>query len=150
MSPSAEPPKVIIRRTIPATRQELFDAWTDPDSIRIWMCPGTATHADATLDVRPGGRLHIVMHAPGETFVHDGEYREVNPPAKLVFTWTAKAMAGVTTLVTVDLFERGPMLTELVLTHELIPQPDVRERYQNGWSRIVELLDQHLQGRKNG
>src|SRR5262249_52758030 len=127
-----------------------FDAWTDPESIRVWMCPGNTTHAEATLDVRPGGRLHLIMHSPVETFEHDGEYREVDPPAKLVFTWTAKAMDGVKTLVTVELIERGPMLTELVLTHELIPRPDVRERCQVGWSRIAELLGQFIQARRSG
>jgi uncharacterized protein YndB with AHSA1/START domain len=30
--------KVFIRRQIRATRQELFDAWTDPEGMREWMC----------------------------------------------------------------------------------------------------------------
>jgi uncharacterized protein YndB with AHSA1/START domain len=50
--------RVVIRRMLPATREEVFAAWTDPESIAQWMCPGDVTRAEAQLDVRVGGLPH--------------------------------------------------------------------------------------------
>ncbi|MGH7965219.1 MAG: SRPBCC family protein, partial [Candidatus Binatia bacterium] len=58
---SATEPVVRIRRRLPATPQEVFDAWTDPESMKDWMCPGTTTLAAVELDVRIGGKFRIVM-----------------------------------------------------------------------------------------
>ena len=49
--------RLVIRRTIPATREEVFGAWTDPESLRYWMCPGDILEAEAQLDVRVGGPI---------------------------------------------------------------------------------------------
>jgi uncharacterized protein YndB with AHSA1/START domain len=42
-------------RVLPAPPEEVFDAWTDPESIREWMCPGAIYETAATLDVRVNG-----------------------------------------------------------------------------------------------
>ena len=46
--------KLVIRKLIPASREEVFAAWSDPESIRHWMCPGDAKTAEAQ---RSFGRL---------------------------------------------------------------------------------------------
>ncbi|MBZ5607234.1 MAG: SRPBCC domain-containing protein [Acidobacteriia bacterium] len=79
---------VVIRRRIPAPRAEVFAAWTDPESIRHWMCPGDATSAEAHLDVRVGGKFRVVMKSPSRDYVHTGEYLTVDPPSKLAFSWS--------------------------------------------------------------
>ena len=42
--------KLVLRKLIPASREEVFAAWSDPASIRHWMCPGDTTTADAQID----------------------------------------------------------------------------------------------------
>ena len=137
--------KAIVRRRMRATREELFDAWTDQEGMRAWMCPGDVVSADVRLDARVGGKLHIVMHSPGATYEHTGEFRVVDRPVKLAFTWTADNMDGQITLVTVEFLEVSRGETELVLTHERIPRPDVADRYQSGWAKITAALEQRLQ-----
>jgi len=139
--------KAIVRRRMRATREELFDAWTDPEGMREWMCPGDVVSADVRLEPRVGGALHITMRSPSAIYEHTGEFRVVERPSKLAFTWTADNMDGQVTLVTVEFLEVSPTETDLILTHERIPKTDVRDRYQSGWTKIVNALEQYLVGR---
>lgn len=72
------PPVLRLVRELPASPEEVFDAWTDPLSIRVWMCPGRVEESVAALDVRVGGRFRIVMREVGTEHVHTGEYVEVD------------------------------------------------------------------------
>ena len=52
--------RLSIRRRMPATRDVVFEAWTDPQGLREWMCPGDTFAAEATLTATttifgPGG-----------------------------------------------------------------------------------------------
>jgi len=58
--------KVVAERRIGVTREELFDAWVDPESMREWMCPGDVISAEVRLEPRVGGRLR--SHGPPTTW----------------------------------------------------------------------------------
>jgi uncharacterized protein YndB with AHSA1/START domain len=141
--------KVVIRKMLPATREEVFAAWTDPESIAHWMCPGDVTRAEAQLDLRVGGSYRILMRGKGQDYDHTGVYQAVEPPSKLVFTWTSKGTDDQTTLVTVEIFERGEQ-SELVLTHERFPTPEHAKRHEGGWGQIASKLAEYFaQGRRS-
>jgi uncharacterized protein YndB with AHSA1/START domain len=106
-----QPRTLRVRKTYNATRQEIFDAWTDPESFKRWMSPEGVTVTYLATDVRVGGAYRIDMQPGAETIVHTGVYQVVEPPAKLVFTWISKNTLEKETLVTVELFERGPRLS---------------------------------------
>ena len=127
---------------MPAPREVVYEAWIDPEGLRDWMCPGTVTSVEATLDVRVGGSYRIVMKAPDRDHVHTGVYRVVDPPSKLVFTWAEEGREG-STLVTVEFLARGDE-SELVLVHERWPQADAMLRYERGWGLIAEKLSVYL------
>ena len=101
------------------------------------MCPGDVLSAEATLDVRVDGAFRIVMKSREREHVHTGTYQVVEPPSKLVFTWTAADTPGEMTLVTLELVPHGEE-SELVLTHERFPKSDVTLRYKTGWGTIAE------------
>ena len=142
----SEAPRVVVRRRIRATREELFDAWTDAEGMREWMCPGDVESAEVRMEPRVGGKIEIIMRTAREAFEHRGEFRVVERPGRLVFTWSARATAWRETLVTVELVEVSAVETELVLTHEGIEREDVREQYGGGWSGIVGKLEEYLKG----
>jgi uncharacterized protein YndB with AHSA1/START domain len=135
--------RVVARRRMPAPREVVFDAWIDPEGIREWMCPGNATSAEATLDVRVGGSFRIVMKAPDRDHVQIGTYQVVERPSKLVFTWSTAENPGDVTLVTVEFVPHGNE-SELVLTHERFAQSDVAKRYENGWQTIADKFAAYL------
>lgn len=136
--------KFVLRKLIPASRQEVFAAWSDPESIRQWMCPGETTSSEAQIDFRVGGSLRVVMKSAKEDCEHTGEYQVIEPPSKLAFTWISKNTDFKTTLVTIELFERKGG-TELILTHERFPTADRVRQHKGGWSQIADRLAEYFQ-----
>jgi uncharacterized protein YndB with AHSA1/START domain len=132
----------IVRR-LPAAPEEVFDAWTDADSIRQWMCPGELRVTVAEVDARVGGRFRIVMSTEDRHTEHTGEYLEMRRPERLVFTWRSRSTHDRETVVTVTL---RPVAgeTELTLVHERLPDDESRGKHQGGWTAIVEKLAEKL------
>ena len=139
---------LVIRRRIAATPEELFDAWTDADGMRDWMCPGNIRSVEVRLEPRVGGSLLVIMHDADKTYEHTGEFTIVERPSKLAFTWTAAATDMHPTLVTVEFLPVGEIETELILTHERFPRKESTDQYHGGWSQIVARLDTYLQTRR--
>ena len=75
--------KIVVRRTIAATVDELFDAWLDPDGLAQWMHPGSARPSTVTVDARVGGAFEIVMHHDSGPNRHYGEYRVIERNRRL-------------------------------------------------------------------
>jgi uncharacterized protein YndB with AHSA1/START domain len=136
-------PVVRVVRRLPASREEVFDAWLDAESLREWMCPGATRKTVAELDARVGGRFRIVMTGEHGDTEHTGEYREIRRPDRLVFTWISTFTLGRETLVTIELRVAGDE-TELTLTHERLPDDDARKGHEEGWSSIVDKLAAEL------
>src|SRR5258708_35215351 len=94
--------KLVIRKLIPASREEVFDAWGDATGMREWMCPGDAISAEAQIDFRQGGSLRIVMKSPKQDHDHAGKYLEHARPSNLRFPWNTKGRAPQRTLAPVE------------------------------------------------
>jgi uncharacterized protein YndB with AHSA1/START domain len=128
-------------RVLPASPEEVFDAWTDAKSVREWMCPGAISEAVATLDVRINGRFTIVMKSPAGDHAHTGQYLAVDRPRRLVFTWISSVVHGRTTRVTIELEPHGAGETRLTLVHEHLPDAEASASHENGWSQILTKLE---------
>ena len=135
--------KLVIRRKMPVPREAVYAAWTDPESMSKWMCPGDVVSAEAKLDVRVGGSYRILMKGGKQEYDHTGTYQIVEPPSKLAFTWISKGTDNQQTLVTLEFLDHGKE-SELVLTHERFASEDMMKRHQSGWTQIVEKLADHL------
>lgn len=138
-------PALKITRMLNATRQEVFEAWLDPDSVKQWMCPEDGCGVVAELDVRVGGTFLVEMQCKDGPHINTGVYREIKAPERLVFTWVSADTDTRETLVTVELFERGHK-TELVLTQVQLPDEEAVRRHVSGWTKIVENLANHING----
>jgi uncharacterized protein YndB with AHSA1/START domain len=135
--------RAVVRRRMPAPREIVYEAWTDPEGLRQWMCPGDVISAEASLDLRVGGSFRIIMRSKDAVHEHAGTYRIVDPPSKLSFTWSRVENPGEITLVTVEFIDRGRE-SELVITHENFPKSDVAQRYEMGWGTIARKFAEHL------
>ncbi len=135
-----------LRRILPAARERVFRAWTDPQAIAQWWIPNDGFSVPAAeVDLRVGGRYRVTMQNPaGETFHLAGIYREVAAPERLVYTWNWEGTSSEMgeTLVTVEFRDLGAT-TEVVLTHSL---PDVaeRDRHGQGWNGCLDHLQEML------
>ena len=145
----AQDDQVEVVRTIDAPREEVFRAWTEPEQLRTWWGPGEFTCPEAEVDLRPGGSYRLVMQpVAGDPFVLGGTYREVDPPARLVYTWrweTGPAADGSESLVTVEFRDRGAC-TELVLIHSDFPASHGPAPYRMGWEGGLEKFERRFAG----
>jgi uncharacterized protein YndB with AHSA1/START domain len=132
---------LVARRTVRAKVERVFDAWTRPEQLRAWWGPRPVTCSDAEVDLRVGGRFRIVNALPnGGTVTIHGEFRVVEPPRKLVYTWRMDDGTLESSLVTVTFAPRGAG-TEVVVVHEDIPTEPIRESHENGWRGCLDGLE---------
>jgi uncharacterized protein YndB with AHSA1/START domain len=73
--------EIRVERVFDAPRDHVFRVWTDPELIPEWWGDGTTVEE---MDVREGGRYRFRTESG---MVVEGEYREVNPPERLVQTF---------------------------------------------------------------
>lgn len=132
-----------IRRMLPAPPAAVFRAWTNPELMRQWLSPLDV--AAAEVDLRVGGHLRLVMAGPGVTIEHTGVYLEIDPPRRLSFTWCSPYTGDEPSVVTVVLVPRRDG-TELVLTHERLPQ-EAATSHRSGWGQMLDRLDRELAAR---
>src|SRR3954453_13710163 len=146
MRPRRDATTLRVSRLLHAPCEEVFRAWTDPEQLRLWLTPIVGSSPSAKVDLRVGGSFEVAMTFGIWTGRFFGTYLEVDPPARLVFTWAAEGM-GLDlgqTLVTVELHPRDDA-TELVLVHERNPSRRARAFHAAGWRRTLAALDRWLQ-----
>jgi uncharacterized protein YndB with AHSA1/START domain len=118
--------------------------WTSAEALRRWYPPGADWDTPvAEVDLRVGGRLRIVMRSPGgEEFGGGGEFREIAPPTRLVFTWAwdRPDVAEGAQLVEVDFIERPDGTTTVVLTNRGLRDQASRESHREGWEGSFDNL----------
>jgi uncharacterized protein YndB with AHSA1/START domain len=135
-APLAGTHRIVVRRVVSAPRAEVYALWTDAKRMPEWILDG----GSATLDVRVGGKYHLDMRYQGKSYPHDGEYLEVSPPERLVFTWISEGTNWKPSIVTIELVDLGER-TEVVLTHEGLPDQDSTISHEQGWKEILDWLD---------
>jgi uncharacterized protein YndB with AHSA1/START domain len=74
---------VTFQRTLDASPDDVFDAWTQPEQIAAWWDPTGAPLVRCEIDLRPGGAFTFVNDGHGPPFT--GVYRTIDRPAKIVF-----------------------------------------------------------------
>ena len=140
--------KLKVTRTIRASRQRVFRAWTEPELMMRWFVEDDGNMSVCEIDLREGGRYRLEGEMGGKRWRIWGSYLEVRPPEKLVYTWTWKHDEGIgtpdgETTVTVEFHDRGTE-TELVLTHERFASAAARDEHTQGWSSCLNRLERVL------
>jgi uncharacterized protein YndB with AHSA1/START domain len=133
-------------RVIHAPRQRVFSAMTEPDVLAKWWGPSGFTAPSVELDRRVGGGYRIAMQPPdGELFYLSGEFREIDPPARLAYTfrWEDPDPDDRETLVTLALGDLGES-TEVAFTQGVFATEARRALHEQGWTesfvRLQELM----------
>lgn len=78
--------EITISRLIDATRERVFDAWTNPASLNEWWGPQGFTNTTERIEVRPGGVWQFVMHSPdGTDYPNRITYEEIVRPERITY-----------------------------------------------------------------
>ena len=140
-------PRVLrIARTFDAPVAQVFDAWTSEVVLRGWLhgMPGWETPT-AEVDLRVGGTIRIVMRDPadGTEAGATGEYRVIDPPRRLVFTWVWDDQPDRPQLIELELSERDGRTT-VSMTNSAIPTDGRLESQERGWQVCYDNLERLL------
>jgi uncharacterized protein YndB with AHSA1/START domain len=132
--------------TFEAPPTTVFRACTEPDELAKWWGPAGFTSPSVELDVRPGGGYRIAMQPPdGEVFHLSGKFREVDPPARLSysFEWEEPDPDDQPTIVTLSFRDLGES-TDLVLDQGPFATEARLALHEAGWgdsfARLSEVV----------
>lgn len=133
-----------IRRIIPATKETLFRAWTEPEQLKRWWTIGEGWRAEfAEIDLRVGGKFRVGNKPRvGETVLLTGEFLEVEPPNRLVYSWQFGQANSEPGIITVEFKEMGHQ-TEVSITHERSAR-EMAPSAVAGWESALESLERFL------
>jgi uncharacterized protein YndB with AHSA1/START domain len=144
--PEVDKVSLEIRRFINAPRDQVYAAWTDPEQLKQWFGPEDVQTNDFVADVRVGGKYRWdLTSAEGEEMTCRGEYLELEPGRKIVFTWQYdddQAWENHSSTVTVEFFDRENG-TEVRLKHERLPSEESRDRHTEGWTSVLNKLENY-------
>ena len=148
--------EISITRIFGAPRDLVWRAWTEAEQLARWFMPHGFTVPECEVDLRPGGRFRMTVRAPdGSESPTGGEFREIDPPQRLVFTTTGfdgpDRVPMLEVLNTATFADRGDK-TELTL-HAVVTKasPEMAAPLagmEEGWLQSLEKLDGLLTGRE--
>ena len=137
-----------LERVLTAPPAVVFDAFRDPDRLRQWWGPAGFTTPGIEYRPRVGETYRVEMQPPeGESFYLTGEFREVDPPARLAFTfvWEDPDPHDVETLVELSFTDLGGS-TQLALSQGRFKTEARRQLHRDGWSDSFDKLERFLSG----
>jgi uncharacterized protein YndB with AHSA1/START domain len=156
---SAAPVKqLVIKRTLRATPERVFDAFTDPTQLKDWWWPNGFTCPAAEVDLRVGGSYRLAMEWPDSVpsdsqFSHSmsGEYYEIERPRRLVMSARAVndeqgELFATLIDVTLEACDEGTTLTMRQSYFEPLPPTQALAGAEQGWSEQLDKLQQLLDG----
>jgi len=118
---------------IKADTETVFRYFTDADRYRQWM------GGDVVLDPVPGGVYRVGMRDGVEAV---GEFVEIDPPRRVVFTWgwtrdDTVAPGSTRVVVTLEPLDTG---TRVVLRHYGLPNHERTVDHRDGWTMYLDRL----------
>ena len=148
--------QLVIERTLKASPERVFDAFTDADQLQRWWWPNGFSCPAAEVDLRVGGAYRLAMEWPDfipadARFSHymGGEYYEIDRPRRLVMSGRAvndeKGELFATLIeVTFEARDGGTALTIRQSYFEPMPPAEAMAGAEQGWSEQLGKLERLL------
>ena len=133
---------LIVRRVIPAPRDAVFAAWTDPELLARWWGPRGVRLAAAEIDLRPGGRYRLANeYQDGSVLWITGVFEVIEHPSRISYTWAHEPVDDDTehTRVTVR-FEDHDQGTEVIVVHHGFGSQRSQQAHREGWADCLNAL----------
>ena len=152
-----EPLSIYITRTIRASRQRVFDAWTKPEMMLKWRGPEGFEVLEAQSDPRPGGEHRVVVRGTPKPQSPDdkpvevtgaswGKYLDVDPYSLVRFTWLADWAPGEESVVTIRLSDADDGGTLMDFTHDKFLTTRSAQGHNMGWNSAFNKLQKFVEG----
>jgi uncharacterized protein YndB with AHSA1/START domain len=136
-------------RTLPATPEEVFDAYTDAEKQKIWFSildeePGVV---EIEVDLRVGGRQVAVWGPDRDTLFREEQvFLEIDRPHRLVTESTGSDPSGETmttqVVVTFEPVEGGTLMS---VVQSGFPTPEIRDFFASeAWVGAFDRIEAYL------
>jgi uncharacterized protein YndB with AHSA1/START domain len=136
-----------LRRVLPVPPAAVFKAHTNPEELAKWWGPKGFTVPAIELDLRVGGSYRIAMQPPdGDVFHLSGEFRAVEPPERLSYTfrWDPPDTDDRETVVAISLRDLGGS-TEMIVDQGIFATEERRGIHDQGWTDSLDRLEELVQ-----
>lgn len=129
-----------IEHSFNASKETLFNAFTDPSVMQTWFAPGDMKVPEVISDAKVGGSYQVVMeNSDGEQFIVGGEFLVLNEFELIEFTWQWQDSPH-TTRVKVSFSESVEGGTLLKLNHSEFTEIEFRDKHNEGWLGCLQNL----------
>jgi uncharacterized protein YndB with AHSA1/START domain len=135
-----------LEKMLHAPRAHAFAAFVDESALAAWWGPNDFTVPNVEICAREGERYRFTMQPPeGAAFHITGEFRHVEPPQRLVYTFEYEEPArdDQETLVTLSFVAVGEG-TMLVLDQRPFATRARRALHETGWAETLAGLERFL------
>jgi uncharacterized protein YndB with AHSA1/START domain len=146
MEARSEEQVLAMERVLPVPPRSAFTAFTDPTRLRRWWGPEGFTIASLRFQAQVGEEYRIEMQPPeGDAFYLTGEFREVDAPIRLAYTfvWEPPDPDDVETLVALSFADLGGS-TGVAFTQGPFKTEPRRALHRDGWSDSFDKLERLL------
>jgi uncharacterized protein YndB with AHSA1/START domain len=138
--------QILITREFDAPAHLVYKAWTTPELVKRWWSAKRGAVTIADIDLRVGGSWRWVMVTDdGFEIAFHGEYRELKPNERIIFTEVFEEMPEGEALNTLTLTEKGDQTTlTLLVQHENQEHRDahINSGMEAGMQDAMDLLEQ--------
>ena len=120
--------EIVMTREFDAPRELIFEAHSSCEHVNNWWGPRKYSFELCEMDFRPGGKYRFVHRGPDGVEEHGfrGEYREIVPPERIVWTFEWEGMPGHISVDTLTLEDLGSGRTKLI-AHSLFDSKEDRD-----------------------
>ena len=82
--------EIVSTRVFQAPRATVFEAWTDPDQLKLWWGPRGFTNTFHVCEMKTGGLWSYTMHGPdGKDYPGEVTFVEITTPERIVIDHTS-------------------------------------------------------------
>ena len=138
-----------LERLLPAPSSLVFRMHAEPYLLAQWWGPKGFSVPRIDLDLRVGGRYRITMQPPeGDVFFLSGEFREVDPSSRLVYTfrWDPPDPDDRETVVSFSLRDRRGS-TALTVDQAPFATESRLVLHEQGWTDSLDRLEELIRSR---
>ncbi|WP_206060706.1 SRPBCC family protein [Nonomuraea basaltis] len=149
MTERTETTQLRMTRLLPATPEEVFDAYTDAEKQKIWFSildekPGIV---EIEVDLRIGGQQTAVWGPDRDTLFRETQtFVAIDRPHRLVTESTGSSPDGMTMTTTIEItFEEHDKGTLVTVVQSGFPTVEVRDFFvQDVWVGALDRIEAYL------
>lgn len=145
MNPAITADTIVQEIAIKAPAGRVFEALADPGQrMKWWGSEDRFRIEKMESDLRPGGKWSMSGMGMGHPFSVTGEYREVERPRVLAFTWLPSWQGDSTVSLVRFELEEANGVTKVRLTHSGLSSEISRQSHR-GWPQILGWLQAYCE-----